>query len=199
MWHFPGLRKVRQRNFCCAVNRPREGHLDASRRRGVADSDFFLLWRPFYGGLWRRLSGDPGIAAGFAMADDASATKTRRQWRQPKMSENQSMPVARPVPGAAAGGPRRPPGQAWRRSCAPRISSDPVRVWRASCCDAESNASKLSSSWPRTLSAARTAANHLTHAGTESRNYWNDHSGRRGNSVARRRGELAERPLADGA
>ena len=51
----------------------------------------------------------------------------------------------------------------------------------------------------RTLSAAGTAANHLAHAGTRIPIYWNDYFDRRGNSIARRRNELGDRPLADGA
>jgi hypothetical protein len=50
----------------------------------------------------------------------------------------------------------------------------------------------------RTYSAARTATKHLTHAGTRIPIYWNAYSDRRGNSVARRRDELGDRPLADG-
>jgi hypothetical protein len=43
--------------------------------------------------------------------------------------------------------PRRPPGQARRPSCTSWLSSGPIRARRASCCDAKSKVSKLSSSW----------------------------------------------------
>jgi hypothetical protein len=47
----------------------------------------------------------------------------------------------------------------------------------------------------RTFPAAPTAANHLTRAGTRIPIYGNDYSGLRGNSVARRRDELADRTV----
>jgi hypothetical protein len=62
------------------------------------------------------------------------------------------------------------PRQARRPSRTRWISSGPIRVWGASCCDAESKVSKLSSSWSN-FSAPRTAANHLTRAGTPAREF----------------------------
>ncbi len=102
-------------------------------------------------------------------------------------------PVARPVPGVSSGVPRRPPRQARRPSRARRIS-----IRRASCCEAESE-HRSCRRRGRTFSAARTAANHLTHTGTRIPIYCKDYSGRRGNSGTRRRDELGDRPLADGA
>jgi hypothetical protein len=66
MWHFQGMQKVRQTVFFAArFIAPREGYHDASMRRGL------WLFVPMAAGP----SSNPGIAAGFAMEDDANRSK----------------------------------------------------------------------------------------------------------------------------
>jgi hypothetical protein len=95
-------------------------------------------------GLWLFLLtlGHPGIAAEFAMADDAN-----RSMAAPAIDGNRSSAESIYFAGAAgswrriaSGGPRRPPGQARHGHPARGGSSGPIRVWRAPCCDAESKA-----------------------------------------------------------
>jgi hypothetical protein len=64
------------------------------------------------------LSGNPGIAAGFAMAGRTMRTgaRPRRHSAATQVSPNQSMPVARRVTGVSFKVPQRPPGQARRPS-----------------------------------------------------------------------------------
>jgi hypothetical protein len=73
-------------------------------RRCVADSGYFLLWRPGFGARRHRE---------FAMADDANPSIAAPAT---EALPNQSMSLVRPVPAVASGGPRPPPGQARRPS-----------------------------------------------------------------------------------
>ena len=126
------------------------------------------LWLfSYFGG---QVLGHSGIAAEFAMADD-----TNRSMAAPAIDGNRSSAESTYVAGAA-GSWRRirrttvTAGTA-RRPSRTSGSSGPIPVWRAPCCDAESKASK------RRRISLRTRGH------------------RRGNSVARRRDELGDRPL----
>jgi len=161
---------------------------------------------PGRGALMRRCVAEFGfiltLAAGF------QATRRRRRIRHggrckperprghpaaSQVAPKQSMPVARPVRGVWSPVPRQPPRRTRRPSCTRRISSGPVSVWRASCCGAESDGSKLSSAWSNPFRRTH-GWNHLTHAGTSIRIFWDDYSDRCGNSIARRRRELGDAP-----
>jgi hypothetical protein len=107
MRHFPGLRKVRQTVFL------RCGKLPLGRgtfmRRCVADSGYFLA---LAAGFW----GTPASPPNSPWPAMRTGAWPRRRSTATEALPNQSMPVARPVPGVASGGPRRPPGQARRPS-----------------------------------------------------------------------------------
>jgi hypothetical protein len=125
MRHFPGLRKVRQTVFL------RCGKLSLGRgtlmRRCVADSGYFLA---LAAGFW----GTPASPPNSPWPAMQTGAWPRRRSTATEALPNQSMPVARPVPGVASGGPRRPPGQARRPSRTRWIEqSDP----RLACPNAE--------------------------------------------------------------
>jgi hypothetical protein len=142
--------------FCDAVNCPGRGY-HASKRRGVE------LCSCFGGGL----PGNRGIAAGFAMADDANRITARQTTET----------------GEAA----IPRGSDIERS--------DLRL-AALKCDAEGKASKLSSSWSKLFGRAHgRKAPHARRE--KNRIYGNNYSDRRGNSIARRRDELGDRSRAN--
>jgi hypothetical protein len=111
-----------------------ERHLDASMRRGV-----------WFGG---RALGQPRhrrrIRRGGRCEPEQGRAGTRRQ---PKLCRINRCRWRGRFLASRPGVPRRPRRQPRRPFCTRWISSGPIRVWRASCCDAESKASKLSSSW----------------------------------------------------
>ena len=151
MRHFPGLRKVRQTVFLRCGKLPLgRGTFDASMRRGL------WLFLSFGG----RVLGHPGIAAEFAMADDAN-----RSMAAPAIDGNRSSAESIYVAGAAGSCRRirRTTATAGTGAAAipHAVSSSPISVWR-----------------PPMLRCGKqgikTAANHLTRGDTG-----------RGNSVAR--------------
>jgi hypothetical protein len=157
--------------------------------RCVADFGFFLA-------MTAALSANPGIAPKFAQADDAS-----RSTAAPAIGGNPSSPESIDAGGAAG---------SWRlvRSTAaageaailhtvgiersdPRLAGLMLRCGKQGI---EAVVVVVEPFPPKALPQIT-----LRTPGEESQFYWNGYSFRRGNSVARRRDELGDRPLADGA
>lgn len=77
------------RFFGVRLTVPREGHLDASMRRGLCS-----LWRPSF-------RATPELPPGSPWRTTRTGARPRRQSAATQALPNQSMPVARPVPGVS--------------------------------------------------------------------------------------------------